>query len=102
MRRIIVTLHANHRFSVNYNAISLTYAGSLETALPLQSTDFESITWPRQRDYAAKATTFFAQVEEPLKIADIQEELTRENYKQKFHKLLYLEERAHIEFLGKK
>ena len=66
--------------------------GTLETALPL----------PRQHNYAAKASMFLARVREPLQIADVREELTRDNYKEKFHKLLCWEEKAHIETLEKK
>lgn len=74
----------------------LTYLGSLETALPLR------LTCPWQHHYAAKASIFLARVQEPLQIADIHEELTRDNYKEKFHKLLCWEEKAHIEALEKK
>ena len=74
----------------------LTYLGFLETALPLR------LTSPWQHHYAAKASIFLARVQEPLQIADIREELTRDNYKEKFHKLLCWEEKAHIEALEKK
>ena len=39
-------------------------------------------------------------VTERLNIADIQQEVTRENYKEKFHKLLCWEEKEHIDILG--
>ena len=39
-------------------------------------------------------------VTECLNIADIQQEVTRENYKEKFHKLLCWEEKEHIDILG--
>ena len=78
----------------------LTDAGSLETALPTQSTDFEGVTWHSQHNqYAAKETEFLSRVEEPLQIEDVQKDLTRGNYKEKLHKLLCWEEKAHIEIL---
>ena len=39
-------------------------------------------------------------VTEHLNIADIQQEVTRENYQEKFHKLLCWEEKEHIDILG--
>jgi len=54
---------------------------------------------PRQHNYAAKATNFLARIREALCLGDIQVELTRDNYKEKFHKLLCWEEKAHIEIL---
>ena len=39
-------------------------------------------------------------VTERLNIADIQQEVTRQNYKEKFHKLLCWEEKEHIDILG--
>ena len=50
-------------------------------------------------DYAARKTDFLERLEEDLTIADIENPLTRENYKEKFHKLLCWEEKAHIEIL---
>ena len=41
-------------------------------------------------------------VKEDLDIADIQQELTRENYKEKFHKLLCWEEKEHIDILERR
>ena len=41
-------------------------------------------------------------VTERLTIADIKQELTRGNYKEKFHKLLCWEEKEHIDILGKR
>ena len=79
----------------------LTDTGS-ETTLLTQSTDFEGVTWHSQHNYAAKETEFLARVEEPLQIEDIQKDLTRGNYKEKLHKLLCWEEKAHIEILEKK
>ena len=55
-----------------------------------------------QDQYAAKCSTFMERVKETLDIADIQQELTRENYKQKFHKLLCWEEKEHIDILGRR
>ena len=55
-----------------------------------------------QQDYAAKATEFLARVQQVLRIEDIRTELTRGNYKEKMHKLLCWEEKAHIEILGNK
>lgn len=76
--------------------------GSLETTLPTQSTDFEGVTWHSQHNYAAEKTEFLARVDEPLRIEDIQKDLTQGNYKEKLHKLLCWEEKAHIEILEKK
>ena len=53
-------------------------------------------------NYAAKETEFLARVGESLQIEDIQKDLTRGNYKEKLHKLLCWEEKAHIEILEKK
>ena len=55
-----------------------------------------------QQDYAAKATEFLARVQQVLRIEDIHTELTQGNYKEKMHKLLCWEEKAHIEILGEK
>ena len=88
------------RTTPTYSAKSyLTDAGSLETGLP---TDFESGNWHNRHNYAAKETEFLARVDEPLQIEDIQKDLTRGNYKEKLHKLLCWEEKAHIEILEKK
>ena len=61
----------------------------------------DSGTGPQQ-DYAAKATEFLARVQQVLRIEDIRTELTQGNYKEKMHKLLCWEEKAHIEILGEK
>ena len=55
-----------------------------------------------QCQYAEKCSTFMERVKGTLYIADIQQELTRENYKEKFHKLLCWEEKEHIDILGKR
>ena len=55
-----------------------------------------------QQDYAAKATKFLTRVQQVLRIEDIHTELTQGNYKEKMHKLLCWEEKAHIEILGEK
>ena len=55
-----------------------------------------------REQYAAKCSTFMERVTETLDIADIQQELTRENYKEKFHKLLCWEEKEHVEILGRR
>ena len=55
-----------------------------------------------QQDYAAKATKFLTRVQQVLRIEDIRTELTQGNYKEKMHKLLCWEEKAHIEILGEK
>ena len=55
-----------------------------------------------QCQYAAKCSTFMERVKETLDITDIKQELTRENYKEKFHKLLCWEEKEHIDILGKR
>ena len=57
---------------------------------------------PPRHNYAAKATKFLARIRDDLLIEDIQVELTQANYKEKFHKLLCWEEKAHIEVLGEK
>lgn len=46
-----------------------------------------------------KYTTFSERVKNVLKLEDIQAELTIENYKDKFHKLLCWEEMEHISIL---
>ena len=55
-----------------------------------------------QDNYAAKATEFLTRIQEVLHIEDIRTELTQGNYKEKMHKLLCWEEKAHIEILGNK
>ena len=55
-----------------------------------------------QHDYAAKATKFLTRVQQVLRIEDVRTELTQGNYKEKMHKLLCWEEKAHIEILGEK
>ena len=55
-----------------------------------------------QCQYAAKCSTFMERVTETLDIADIQQELTRETYKEKFHKLLCWEEKEHIDILERR
>ena len=45
---------------------------------------------------------FHARIREELRLGDIQVELTRGNYKEKLHKLLCWEEKAHVEILGGK
>lgn len=57
---------------------------------------------PPPHYYAAMATKFLARIQEDLRIEDIKAELTRNNYKEKMHKLLCWEEKAHIEILGQK
>ena len=52
-----------------------------------------------QHDYAARKTKFLERLQEVLLITDIEKPLTRENYKEKFHKLLCWEEKTHIEIL---
>ena len=39
---------------------------------------------------------------EDLFLEDLQYELSRENYKERFHKLLCWEEKEHIDILGKR
>ena len=46
-----------------------------------------------------KNATFAERVKDELKLEDIQAELTIENYKDKFHKLLCWEEMEHISLL---
>ena len=50
-------------------------------------------------DYAARKPTFQERLADPLMIADVQQQLGRGNYQEKFHKLLCWEESAHIEVL---
>ena len=54
------------------------------------------------RHYAVMATKFPVQIQENLHIEDIKAELTQSSYKEKMHKLLRWEEKAHIEILGKR
>ena len=61
-----------------------------------------AIATGEQCQYAAKCSTFMERVEEDLDIADIRQELTRENYKEKFHKLLCWEEKEHIDILERR
>ena len=49
--------------------------------------------------HQAKYTTFAERVKDELKLEHIQAELTIENYKDKFHKLLCWEEMEHISIL---
>ena len=52
--------------------------------------------------YAAMATEFLERVKEDLYIEDIQVKLSRQNYKEKMHKLLCWEEKTHVEILCEK
>lgn len=53
-------------------------------------------------DYAASKLKFHERLKENLKIEDIEQKLTRENYEEKSHKLLCWEEKAHIEILDER
>jgi len=75
--------------------------GSPQPAV-VASTPGQGTGTPRRHNYAAKATNFLARIREALRLGDIQVELTRDNYKEKLHKLLCWEEKAHIEILGGK
>ena len=61
----------------------------------LYASYFLYVPLQHERDY----TDFLQRLEEDLTIADIEKPLTRENYKEKFHKLLCWEEKTHIEIL---
>ena len=50
-------------------------------------------------DYAASKLAFHERLRDQLEIADVQQELTRANYKEKFNKLLCWEEMEHIHIL---
>lgn len=52
--------------------------------------------------YAASSERFEGRLQEVLDITEIEVELTRENYKSKFHNLICWEEKRHIEILGSK
>ena len=49
--------------------------------------------------YQPKNSTFLERLKEELDVNDITPELTAENYKEKFHKLLCWEEMQHITIL---
>ena len=61
---------------------------------------------PRQQTvqemYAASKESFSERIKEDLNIEVIQAQLTRENYKKKFHHMICWEEKRHIEILGEK
>ena len=57
---------------------------------------------PPPGEYAAKKNDFADRLEEELVLGDVQVELARTNYKEKFHKLLCWEEKTHIEILEKR
>ena len=65
----------------------------------LYASYFLYVPLQHERDYAARKIDFLQRLEEDLTIADIEKPLTRENYKEKFHKLLCWEEKTHIEIL---
>ena len=67
-----------------------------------QSEDLSGNPKSPPHSYAAKETEFSTRIQEDLQIEDVEVELTQANYKEKFHKLLCWEEKAHIEILGKK
>ena len=52
--------------------------------------------------YAASKESFNERIKEELNIAVIEAELTRENYKKKFHHMVCWEEKRHIEILDEK
>ncbi len=53
----------------------------------------------RRQEYPAANLDFYRRIKGELVLADVQQPLTRENYKEKFHKLLCWEEKTHIEIL---
>ncbi len=53
----------------------------------------------RRQEYPAESLNFYRRIEGELVLADVQQPLTRENYKEKFHNLLCWEEKTHIEIL---
>ena len=53
----------------------------------------------QQVHYAAEEVDFSKRIQDQLDIADIEQELTSQNYKEKFHKLLCWEEKTHIDIL---
>ena len=55
-----------------------------------------------QEMYAASKESFSERIKEDLNIEVIQAQLTRENYKKKFHHMICWEEKRHIEILGEK
>ena len=80
-------------------AVGLPQSSQHPPALASTFTVKDPGTGPQQ-DYAAKATKFLTRVQQVLRIEDIRTELTQGNYKEKMHKLLCWEEKAHIEILG--
>ena len=70
---------------------------------PIPSTTGSTATaLPQNTGYAAEQVDFYARLEEPLKLINVEQELTRGTYKRKFHNLLCWEEKAHIEILQKR
>ena len=55
-----------------------------------------------QQEYAASKETFAERIKEELDMKVISAPLTRENYKKKFHTMICLEEKRHIEILDEK
>ena len=54
---------------------------------------------PVRRTWKVKYSSFLERVKEYLDIEDIEPNLTQENYREKFHKLLCWEESEHITLL---
>lgn len=55
-----------------------------------------------EEEYAASKEEFNERIKEELDRKDIQQTLSRANYKRKFHNLVCWEEKTHIEILEKK
>ena len=70
--------------------------------LPLQARGLSQQHLTHHHGYAAMATEFLERVKEDLYIEDIQVKLSRQNYKEKMHKLLCWEEKTHVEILCEK
>ena len=85
-----------------FQAAGLPQSSQQLPAVAAPTPTFKDPETAPQHDYAAKATKFLARVQQVLRIEDVRTELTQGNYKEKMHKLLCWEEKAHIEILGEK
>lgn len=74
---------------------SATSSTSADEAMQLQEDEEE-------KEYAASKEEFGERIKEELDIKEIQQTLSRSNYKRKFHNLICWEEKTHIDILQMK
>lgn len=90
-------MQADTHSSVNMAASNGALRGP--STRPPPSTGLPAVRHIGQVKYAAQSSDFLERIKDILDVADVEQPLTRENYREKFHKLLCWEEKRHIEIL---